>query len=69
MLRVSVERWLRVVREAPARIRVRRTFLEAFDLKLRKAKRDKAKRQRPSPASNDIMARHRIEDRVQSEIR
>ncbi len=66
MLRVSVERWFRVVREAPARIRVRQTFLEALDLKLRKAKRGKAKRQRPSPASNDIMARQRIEDRARS---
>ena len=68
MLRVSVERLLRVVREAPARIRVRQTFLEALDLKLRKAKRAKAKRQRPSPARNDIMARLRIEDRARSEI-
>src|ERR1019366_2587529 len=68
MLRVSVERWLRVVREAPARIRVRQTFLEALDLKLRKAKRGKAQRQRPGPASNDIMARQRIEDRSRSTI-
>ena len=44
-----------------ARIRVRQTFLEAFDLKLRTAKRGKAQRQRPGPASNDIMARQRIE--------
>jgi hypothetical protein len=66
LLRVSVERWLRVVREAPARIRVRQTFLEALDLKLRKAKRGKAQRQRPGPASNDIMARQRIEDRARS---
>ena len=66
MLRVSVERWLRVAREAPARIRVRQTFLEALDLKLRKAKRGKAQRQRPGPASNDIMARQRIEDRARS---
>jgi hypothetical protein len=49
MLRVSVERWLRVMREAPARIRVRESFLEALDLKLRKVKRGKATRQRPSP--------------------
>jgi endonuclease/exonuclease/phosphatase (EEP) superfamily protein YafD len=69
MLRMSVERWLRVVREAPARIRVRQTFLEALDLKLRKAKRAKAKRKRTSPASNDIMAPLRIEDRGRSEIR
>ena len=68
MLRVSVERWLRVMREAPARIRVRETFLEALDLKLRKVKRGKAT-QRPSPASNDITARQRIEDRARSEIR
>jgi hypothetical protein len=67
MLRVSVERWLQVVREAPARIRVRQTFLEALDLKLRKVKRGKAKRQRRSP-SNDITARQRIEDRARSEI-
>jgi hypothetical protein len=57
------------MREAPARIRVRQTFLEALDLKLRKAKRGKAKRQRPSPASNDITARQRIKDRARSEIR
>jgi len=69
MLRVSLERWLRVMREAPARIRVRETFLEALDLKLRKVKRGKATRQRPSPASNDITARQRIEDRARSEIR
>jgi endonuclease/exonuclease/phosphatase family metal-dependent hydrolase len=69
MLRVSVERWLRVVREAPARIRVKQTFLEALDLKLRTAKRGKAQRQRPGPASNDIMARQRIEDRDRAEIR
>lgn len=69
MLRVSVERWLRVMREAPARIRVRQTFLEAFDLKLRTAKRGNAQRQRPGPASNDIMARQRIEDRDRAEIR
>ena len=69
MLRVSVERWLRVMREAPARIRVRQTFLEALDLRLRKAKRSKAKRQRPSPASNEITARQRIKDRARSEIR
>lgn len=68
MLRVSVERWLRVMREAPARIRVRETFLEALDLKLRKVKRGKAT-QRLSPASNDITARQRIEDRARSEIR
>ena len=67
MLRVSVERWLRVVREAPARIRVRQTVLEALDPKLRKAKRGKAKR--PSSESNDIMARLRVEDRARSEIR
>jgi hypothetical protein len=66
MLRVSVESWLRVVREAPARIRVRQTFLEALDLKLRKAKRAKAKRQRPNPARNDIMAGLHIEDRARS---
>lgn len=69
MLRMSVERWLRVVREAPARIRVRQTFLEALDLKLRKAKRAKAKRKRTNPESNDIMAPQRIEDRGRSEIR
>lgn len=69
MLRVSVKRWLRVVREAPTRIRVRQTFLDALDLKLRKAKRAKAKRQRHSPASNGIMARLRIEDRARSKIR
>jgi hypothetical protein len=56
------------MREAPARIRVRQTFLEALDLKLRKVKRGKATRQRPSPASNDITARQRIEDRARSEI-
>jgi endonuclease/exonuclease/phosphatase (EEP) superfamily protein YafD len=67
MLRVSVGRWLQVVREAPSRIRVRQTFLEAFDPKLRKAKRGKAKR--PSPESNDIIARPRVEDRARSEIR
>jgi hypothetical protein len=39
MLRVSVERWLQVICEAPARIRVKQTALEALDLKLRKAKR------------------------------
>jgi len=38
---------------APARIRVRRTFLDAFDLKLRKAKRGKLQRERPGPASNE----------------
>ena len=38
----------------------RQTFLEALDLKLRKGKRGKAQRQRPGPASNDIMARQRI---------
>ena len=69
MLRMSVERWLRVVREAPARIRVRQSFLEAFDLKLRKAKRAKAKRKRTRPASNDIKAPLRIEERGRSEIR
>jgi endonuclease/exonuclease/phosphatase family metal-dependent hydrolase len=69
MLRTSVERWLQVVREAPARIRVRQTLLEALDLKLRKAKRAKAKRKRTSPASNDIMAPLRIEDRGRSESR
>jgi hypothetical protein len=68
-LRVSVESWLRVVREAPARIRVRQSFLEALDLKLRKAKRAKAKRQRPNPAGNDIMAGPRIEERARSETR
>jgi hypothetical protein len=47
----------------------RQTFLEALDLKLRKAKRAKAKRERHSPASNDIMARLRIEDRARSKIR
>jgi hypothetical protein len=57
------------VREAPARIRVKQTFLEALDLKLRTAKRGKAQRQRPGPASNDIMARQRIEDRDRAEIR
>jgi hypothetical protein len=62
MLRVSVERWLRVVREAPARIHVRQTVLKALDPKLRKAKRGKAKR--PSSESNDIMARLRVEDRA-----
>ena len=67
MLRANVEWWLRVVREAPARIRVRQTFLEALDPKLREAKRGKAKR--PSPESNDIMARLRVEDRARSEIR
>ncbi|MGZ5178671.1 MAG: hypothetical protein ACXWCW_31495, partial [Burkholderiales bacterium] len=61
-LRVSVERWLRVAREAPARIRGRQTFLEVLDLKLRKAKRGNAQRQRPGPASNDILARQRIEE-------
>jgi len=66
MLRVSLERWLRVVREAPARIRVRQTFIEALDLKLRKAKRGKAQWQRPSPASNDVVALQHIEDRAQS---
>jgi hypothetical protein len=69
MLRVSVERWLRVMREAPARIRVRESFLEALDLKLRKVKRGKATGQRPSAASNDVTARQRIEDRARSEIR
>lgn len=69
MLRVSVERWLRVVREAPARIRVKQTFLEAVDLKFRTAKRGKAQRQRPGPAGNDIIARQRIEDRDRAEIR
>ena len=69
MLRMSVERWLRVVREAPARIRVRQSFLEALDLKLRKAKRAKAKRKRTNRSSNDIMAPQRIEDRGRSEIR
>jgi hypothetical protein len=43
--------------------------LGALDLKLRNAKRGKAKRQGPTPASNDIMARPRIEDRARSEIR
>ena len=69
MLRVSLERWLRVMREAPARIRVRETFLEALDLKLRKVKRSKATGQRPLSASNDITARQHIEDRARSEIR
>jgi hypothetical protein len=67
MLRVSVEGWLRVVREAPARIRVRQTVLKALDPKLRKAKRGKAKR--PSSESNDIVARLHVEDRARSEIR
>jgi endonuclease/exonuclease/phosphatase family metal-dependent hydrolase len=66
MLRVSLERWLRVVREAPARIRVRQTFFEALDLKLRKAKCGKAQRQRPGLASNDVVARQHIEDRARS---
>jgi endonuclease/exonuclease/phosphatase family metal-dependent hydrolase len=69
MLPVGVERWLRAMREAPARIRVRESFFEAFDLKFRKAKRDKAKRQRPSSASNDVTARQGIKDRARSEIR
>jgi hypothetical protein len=68
ILRVSVERWLRTMREAPARIRVRKSFLEAFDLKLRKAKRGKEKR-RPSSASNDITAGQRIKKRSRSEVR
>jgi endonuclease/exonuclease/phosphatase family metal-dependent hydrolase len=69
MLRASVERWLRAVCDAPSRIRVRQTFFEALDLKLRKEKRGKARRQRPGPASNDILARERVEDRARSEMR
>jgi len=68
LLGVSVESWLRVLREAPARVRVRQTVSETFDLKLRKANRGKVKRQRPGAPSNDITARQRIEDRAR-EIR
>jgi hypothetical protein len=42
--------------------------LEALDLKLRKAKRGKAQRQRPGPASNGIMARQRIEIALEADI-
>lgn len=48
ILRVSVERWLRAMRETPARIRVRQTLLEGLDLKLRKAKRGKTAAPRSS---------------------
>ena len=48
-LRDSVERWARTMSDAPNRIRVRQTFFETLDVKLKKGKRGKTKGKVPRP--------------------
>jgi hypothetical protein len=56
-----VERWVSAISNAPNPIRLQQTFFETLDRKFRNRKRGVARRQHPTPASDNEPARRRVD--------